>query len=150
MKAWKVSRLFLSVGVLAVLATLTACHSKRPADTTPYTPAPAHGMKTVYYDYDQAIIRSDQMTALSNNGNLLRDKPSLHVVIEGHCDERGTNEYNLALGDRRARSAKNYLVNLGLDPNRMKTVSYGEERPACTQSDESCWWQNRRAEFLKD
>ena len=73
----------------------------------------------------------------------------MHVTIEGHCDERGTNEYNLALGDRRSRATRDYLINLGSDPSRMKTISYGEERPACMEHDESCWWQNRRAVFVK-
>ena len=88
------------------------------------------------------------MDALNSNAQVVKDG-KLRVTIEGHCDERGTNEYNLALGDRRAQSAKNYLINLGVDPTSMDTISYGEERPACMQHDESCWWQNRRAEFRK-
>jgi peptidoglycan-associated lipoprotein len=78
----------------------------------------------------------------------LRANPNAAVTIEGHCDERGTNEYNLALGDRRADSAKSYLVDLGIAASRLTTVSYGEERPVCSQQNEECWSKNRRAHFV--
>ena len=77
----------------------------------------------------------------------LREHPRARVLIEGHCDDRGSNEYNLALGDRRANSAKDYLVKSGVDESRMTTISYGEEQPVCLQQDESCWWRNRRDQF---
>lgn len=111
-------------------------------------PAPVTELKTVYFDFDKSDIREDQVDTLLSNAAVLKDA-GYNVIIEGHCDERGTNEYNIALGDRRARSTKDYLINLGIDPSRMNTSSYGEERPVCTEHDESCWWQNRRAQFVK-
>lgn len=102
----------------------------------------------VYFDFDRSELRAEAREQLSRNGNWLRDNPGYDVTIEGHCDERGTNEYNLALGDRRAASARDYLVSLGIDAGRMSTISYGEERPVCTESAESCWQQNRRAHFV--
>ncbi len=78
----------------------------------------------------------------------MRAHPNFRFLVEGHCDERGTNEYNLALGERRANAATGYLASLGIDGMRMRTVSYGEERPVCTESNESCWQRNRRARFV--
>ena len=78
----------------------------------------------------------------------MRDNPALLFTIEGHCDERGTNEYNIALGQRRAAAAKDYIVSLGVEDARLRTISYGEERPFCTESDEACWQSNRRAHFV--
>ncbi|MBI4410914.1 MAG: peptidoglycan-associated lipoprotein Pal [Deltaproteobacteria bacterium] len=133
------------VGVMA----LAACQNKKAPTTSYVAPPPAKGLQTVYYDFDKSNVRDDQVSSLENNAAVLKANAGTQTTIEGHCDERGTNEYNLALGDRRARSAKNFEINLGIDPNRMTTISYGEERPVCTQHDESCWWQNRRAAFVK-
>jgi len=105
-------------------------------------------VKDAYFDYDKADIRSDARDALSQTAQFLRSYPQLKVAIEGHCDERGSTEYNLALGDRRAASAKQFLVSLGIPADRMQTVSYGKERPFCTASDEACYKQNRRAHFV--
>jgi len=101
-----------------------------------------------YFDYDQSDLREDARTALAADAEWLKKYPSVQILIEGYCDERGTGNYNLALGDRRANAAKEYLVSLGIDGSRIKTVSYGEERPFCTDSNESCWQQNRRAHLV--
>ncbi|HKA37858.1 MAG TPA: peptidoglycan-associated lipoprotein Pal [Thermoanaerobaculia bacterium] len=105
-------------------------------------------LKDAYFDYDKADLRDDARSALSANAEWLKKYRSVQFLIEGHCDERGTAEYNLALGDRRANAAKEYLVSLGVDASRVKTVSYGKERPFCNQNSEDCWQQNRRGHFL--
>ena len=104
-------------------------------------------LKTVYFDYDRAYIRTDAAASLQGNAAYLKQSSGASVVIEGHCDNRGTNEYNLALGQRRADSSRDYMANLGIDRNRMRTTSYGEEKPVCYQNEESCWQRNRRADF---
>ena len=101
-----------------------------------------------FFDYDQSDLREDARTALAADAEWLKKYPTVQVLIEGHCDERGTGGYNLALGDRRANAAKEYLVSLGIDGSRLETVSYGKERPFCTESNESCWQQNRRAHLV--
>jgi peptidoglycan-associated lipoprotein len=102
----------------------------------------------IYFDFDQATIRPDQFAKLDHNADYLKSNPSARIVIEGNCDERGTNEYNLALGERRAQNAKTYLVEAGVEANRLRTVSYGEERPLFPGQDESAWAQNRRDDFV--
>src|SRR5690348_3514293 len=103
------------------------------------------------YDYDKSDVRSDARDVLTRDADalksILRDFPNATIVVEGHCDERGSAEYNLGLGDRRATSAKEFLVQLGVPADRLKTISYGKERPVCTENDESCWQRNRRAHF---
>ena len=101
-----------------------------------------------FFDYDQADLREDARSALAADAGWLKKYSSVHVLIEGHCDERGTAAFNLALGDRRANAAKEYLVSLGIDGSRLRTISYGKERPFCTESTESCWQQNRRAHLV--
>ena len=102
-----------------------------------------------YFDYDKSDIRSDGRDALTRDAALLKQifqqDPNFSVVVEGHCDERGSAEYNLALGDRRATAAKDFLVQLGVPADRLKTISYGKERPQCTEASEDCWQKNRRA-----
>ena len=120
--------------------------SQLPADVNAIN---ARGyLKDAFFDYDKADLRDDARTALSTDAEWLKRYRSIQFLIEGHCDERGTSEYNLALGDRRANAAKEYLVSLGVDASRVKTVSYGKERPFCNESSEDCWQQNRRAHFL--
>lgn len=102
----------------------------------------------VYFDFDQATLREEARARLSRNAEFLRSRPEFVVQIEGHCDERGTNDYNLALGERRAQAVREYLTQLGIAATRLRTVSFGEERPSCTQPDEACWQRNRRAHFL--
>ena len=99
-------------------------------------------------DLDKSDIRADARTALTQDAEFLRSYPQVRISIEGHCDERGSTEYNLGLGQRRAEAAKNYLVSLGITADRIETVSWGKERPFCTDHDEACWQQNRRAHFV--
>ena len=105
-------------------------------------------LKPAFFDYDKADIRADARDVLAANASWLKKYPSVQFTIEGHCDERGTAQYNLALGDRRANAAKDYLVSLGVDAGRVKTVSYGKERPFATGHDEDSWQKNRRAHFV--
>jgi peptidoglycan-associated lipoprotein len=105
-------------------------------------------VRDAYFDYDSAEIRADAREALQKTADFLKKYPQAHVVIEGHCDERGSTEYNLALGDRRANAVKQYLVNLGISAANLNTVSYGKEKPFCSDSTEPCYQQNRRGHFL--
>ncbi len=105
-------------------------------------------LSTIYFDYDMSSIRADQRQRLADNASVLETNPDMGVTVQGHCDERGTNEYNIALGQRRADSVVRYLINYGIDPARLTTVSYGEEQPVDFGHDESAWWKNRRAEFV--
>src|SRR6266404_4003167 len=105
-------------------------------------------IQDAYFDLDKADIRSDARAALSKSADFLRKYPQIKVVVEGHCDERGSTEYNLALGDRRAAAVKQYMVSLGIGADRISTVSYGKEKPFCMESNESCWQQNRRGHFV--
>jgi len=102
----------------------------------------------VYFDYDESTLTDDTRDKLSRNADLLKSQPQFQLTVEGHADERGTNEYNLALGERRANAVKDYLASLGVAATRLRTISYGEERPVCTESAESCWSQNRRAHMI--
>jgi len=99
---------------------------------------------TVHFDYDQYSLTDEDKGTLQRQSAWMQKYPAVRVTIEGHCDERGTREYNLALGARRANAVKEYLASLGVASSRLETVSYGKERPVCTQSDESCYAQNRR------
>lgn len=107
----------------------------------------AANVKDVYFDYDRYTVRPDQAPITQSDAQFLNEHPNLPIVIEGHCDDRGSEEYNLALGDNRAQAVKSELVKLGVDAKRIKTISYGKEKPFCTQDDESCWSQNRRDHF---
>lgn len=102
----------------------------------------------IYFDFDQAAVRPDQFSRLDQNTDFLKANPMARIVIEGNCDERGTNEYNLALGERRALNAKTYLIEAGVEESRLRTVSYGEERPLFLGQDEDSWAQNRRDDFV--
>ena len=104
-------------------------------------------LKDVFFDFDKYDIRPGDAKMLDANASWLKSNDNL-VLIEGHCDERGTNEYNLALGERRAKSTMNYLVSQGIQASRITIISYGEERPLCTDKTEDCWAKNRRAHFL--
>ncbi len=105
-------------------------------------------LKDIHFDFDKSVITDVSKETLKTNAEWLKKNGAKKIQIEGHCDERGTNEYNLALGDRRASSAKNYLALLGIDAKRVSTVSYGEEKPLCTQQTEDCWTKNRRGHFV--
>lgn len=104
--------------------------------------------KDVYFNYDRYDIREDALPVLKSVANYAMKNQAQKVLIEGHCDDRGTNEYNLALGDRRAQSIKNYLLSLGVSSSRMEVISYGEEKPLCAEQTENCWARNRRAHFV--
>jgi peptidoglycan-associated lipoprotein len=101
----------------------------------------------IHFDFDKSDIREGERAVLSKNAEVLKRYDFLRVTVEGHCDERGTVEYNLALGERRAKAASDYLVTLGIPAERLKTVSYGKEVPLCQESNETCWQRNRRAKF---
>jgi peptidoglycan-associated lipoprotein len=109
-------------------------------------------IQDAYFDYDKHALRPDAQEALSANAKtitaILRDYPDYKLTIEGHCDERGSAEYNLALGEARAQKAKEYLVNVGLPGDQLRTVSYGKERPQCSEANEDCWQKNRRAHVV--
>jgi peptidoglycan-associated lipoprotein len=102
-----------------------------------------------FFDYDSAEIRGDSKDALRKDTDFFKKYPTMRVTIEGHCDERGSTEYNLALGDRRANAVKAYLVGLGIPADRLNTVSYGKEKPFCMQADEACYTKNRRGHFAQ-
>ena len=103
--------------------------------------------ENIHFDFDKYDLKPKAMMILDEKATYLREHPEVRVLVEGHCDDRGTNEYNLALGDRRANSAKNYLVRSGVAESRITTISYGEEQPLCMEQTESCWWRNRRDQF---
>ena len=104
--------------------------------------------KDILFDFDKYNIMPDARPVLDSVASWLNKNKEVNVIIEGHCDERGTNEYNLALGEKRAKAAKDYLVSLGVSPVRMNVITYGEERPVCTERNEDCWQKNRRAHFV--
>lgn len=104
--------------------------------------------KDIHFDFDKYDIRDDAKPVLHSISSWLIKNNSAKFLIEGHCDERGTNEYNLALGDRRAKATKDFLVSLGVSSNRIEIISYGEEKPLCTEQNEDCWAKNRRAHFV--
>jgi peptidoglycan-associated lipoprotein len=106
-------------------------------------------LKDVNFDYDKHDIRPKDAEILKENADLLMKYSAVKVQVEGHCDERGTNEYNLALGERRANSVKNYIVSLGVEANRISTISYGEEKPLSEEHNEEAWAENRRGHFLE-
>ncbi|NOT43606.1 MAG: peptidoglycan-associated lipoprotein Pal, partial [Acidobacteria bacterium] len=105
-------------------------------------------LSDVFFDYDMSTLRDDARATLERNANYLRRWPTTRVTIEGHADSRGTNEYNLALGERRAVTVRDYLVGLGIPAERMLAISKGEETPVCMEDNESCWSQNRRGHFI--
>jgi peptidoglycan-associated lipoprotein len=130
-----------------------------PATAAPSTATPAARppvaefrsvpeLKDAFFDFDKYDIRPADAKVLDANATWLKANANNLVLIEGHCDERGTNEYNLALGERRAKSTMNYLVSQGVQASRITIISYGEERPACTDKTEACWAKNRRSHFL--
>ncbi|MEQ9332829.1 peptidoglycan-associated lipoprotein Pal [Thalassobaculum sp.] len=154
------------LSVFAVVALLAACETAPDSSAnagntgaTTATTAPAKAGPTpgsaedfvvnvgdrVFFAFDSSELSSESRTTLEKQAFWLRKYPQSTVTVEGHCDERGTREYNLALGERRAASARDYLVSLGVDPSRVATISYGKERPAVTGSTEEAWAQNRRA-----
>ncbi len=159
----------MTLGLLFVFMMLTACPTPpkvepeaTPIDTSTTIPedvvteeetdAPQEIIKesqfeTVYFDFDKSSLRSDSKSGLDSNYDLLMQFPDVMVKIEGHCDERGTVEYNLSLGEKRATSCMDYLVGLGIDASRISTISYGKEKPVDAGHSEAAWGKNRRCEF---
>jgi peptidoglycan-associated lipoprotein len=105
-------------------------------------------VRDAFFDFDKADIRTDAQDALAKTAEFLRSYKDVRVTVEGHCDERGSTEYNLGLGERRAQAVRQFLISLGVSADRVDTVSLGKERPFCTQSTEECWQENRRGHFV--
>ena len=140
---------FPIAGVIAIswgLALIEYCLAV-PANRYGFRAYSAAELKTIHFDFDRAVLRSEAVDALHVGADWLRRNPGLLVLIEGHCDERGTNEYNLALGEQRARAAMDFLVAQGVGVDRITVLSHGKEQPVCRDQNEPCWRQNRRAEF---
>jgi peptidoglycan-associated lipoprotein len=129
--------------------TVNAPPPPPPAPTANLTDEELFGknMKDVYFDYDSDAIRPDQQASVQGDAQFLNQHSNIQFQVEGHCDERGSTEYNLALGDRRANAVRNALTSAGVNASRIKTISYGKEKPFCTESNETCWQQNRRGHF---
>jgi len=169
---WKIGMVVLMIGLLV---TASACSKKAKVDTTDQYPQAAAGPsdeelaaqraaeealrlkqaamqafenEDVYFNFDDATLTDEAVAILNQKVAFLRDNAGVSVTVEGHCDERGTNEYNIALGERRAQSVVSFLVNAGVPADMVKAVSYGEEKPAVMGSDESAWAQNRRGHFV--
>lgn len=120
-----------------------------PPPSLPREPAESQmSLQDAFFDFDEAALRSDAKTALENNARFLEGHSIARLIIEGHCDERGSVEYNLALGERRAKAAKDFLVSYGISSGRLTTISYGKERPFDSGHEEAAWSANRRAHFL--
>ena len=164
---------FLALGLALLIAGLSGCASKKkiteepvkkevkapprrptPPAVVPRTPERVEedvprdlSFATIYFDFDESNIRSDQRNAINRNAQLMSKYKTVRIGIEGHCDERGTEEYNIALGQRRADSVESYLIDYGISSSRIRTVSYGEMRPVDAGHNEAAWSQNRRAEI---
>ena len=138
-------------GSLDANATVTV--SAPVAKTTPPMPQPSddelfrQAVKDVFFDFDKSDIRAADKPAAEGDAAFLAQHPNMRVVVEGHCDDRGSEEYNLALGETRARALRESLIAQGVSPDRIKTISYGKEQPFCKEDDEACWQQNRRDHF---
>jgi peptidoglycan-associated lipoprotein len=165
--------LAIMAGGTVLLFLFAGCASKKPgvgddqgdiavADTIPPPPPPPPPLveepppppvelvfEIVYFDFDKYTLKSDAKSALGTNARTLRENDDASILIQGHCDERGTVEYNLALGEKRAKACRDYLVDLGITAGRIRTISYGEERPVSPGHDETAWSRNRRAEFVR-
>jgi peptidoglycan-associated lipoprotein len=130
--------------------TVTAAPAPPPPPTPSVTEEDlfSQNIKDVYFDYDKGDIRGDQQASIQADAQFLSQHSNVNFTIEGHCDERGSTEYNLALGDQRASAVKNALTAAGVNASRIKTISYGKEKPFCTESNEACWQQNRRGHLV--
>jgi peptidoglycan-associated lipoprotein len=135
-------------GAPATAAPTTESTTNPAARPEPSTFRSIPELKDIFFDFDKYDIRPGDAKVLDSNAAWLKSNANHLLLIEGHCDERGTNEYNLALGERRAKSTMNYLVSQGVQASRITIISYGEERPVCTEKTEECWAKNRRAHFL--
>lgn len=138
--------LILSGAILALALTSSACSKKGP-NSSGVNVDYNNALKTVHFDFDKYNIRADQTPLMQANASWLKANPNVNVIVEGNTDEVGTNEYNMALGERRSKAGKDYLTNLGVDTNRISTMSYGEERPANPGHTPDAYAQNRRDDF---
>jgi len=140
-------------GNASATATVTVNAPPPPKVTPPAGPTDdelfPREVRDAYFDYDKADLRPDARTALTKTADFLKNYPRFKVTVEGHCDERGSTEYNLGLGDRRANAVKQFIVSLGVAADRVAVVSYGKEKPFCMESNEACWQQNRRGHFVR-
>jgi peptidoglycan-associated lipoprotein len=123
--------------------------TENPTTGTPVESEPSSKFMTIYFDFDKYNLRDDARADLKKNIDVMKQDQSLKITVEGHCDERGTVEYNLALGERRAKSARDYMVSMGVKADRISTISYGKERPVAFGHDEASWAKNRRDEFVE-
>jgi peptidoglycan-associated lipoprotein len=141
-----------SGGTQEATARLTVTQAPPPPPPTTSTVTDedlfSQNVKDVYFDYDKSDVRSDQQSSIQADAQFLGQHGGINITIEGHCDERGSTDYNLALGDQRAGAVKSALVSAGVNASRIKTISYGKEKPFCTESNEACWQQNRRGHLV--
>jgi peptidoglycan-associated lipoprotein len=130
--------------------TVTPASAPPPPPTTNVTDEQlfSQNVKDVYFDYDKADVRGDQQSSVQADAQFFGQHSNMNFTVEGHCDERGSTEYNLALGDQRASAVKSALTAAGVNASRIKTISYGKEKPFCTESNEACWQQNRRGHLV--
>lgn len=128
--------------------TVTAPPAPAPAASATEEELFAQSVKDIFFDYDKYDIRPDQQATIQADAQFLSQHSNINFTVEGHCDERGSTEYNLALGDNRANAVKNALLQASINTSRIKSISYGKEKPFCTESNEQCWQQNRRGHFL--
>jgi peptidoglycan-associated lipoprotein len=157
----------LMIGVLALWgcpkkAEMSAVPEEQPAQAQVEQKAPekeeakeraaaaGEELQPIYFDFDKSFVRDDARSVMKANADWLKANPKAKVKIEGNCDERGTIEYNQALGQRRAASAKKYLTDMGISANRISLISYGKEKPVCKQSNEDCWQKNRRDDLVAE
>jgi peptidoglycan-associated lipoprotein len=122
----------------------------KPEEPKERAAAGAAGLQPIYFDFDRSFIRDDAKSVMKANAEWLKANPKTKIRIEGNCDERGTKEYNQALGQRRASSAKKYLTDLGIAAKRISLISYGKEKPVCTEQSEECWQKNRRDDLVAE
>lgn len=139
------TKIMVAMLVMVGLGLGAGCQQQRG----PKHPGTPKGLQRIHFDLDRSDIKSEYKKTLEENAAWLKKNSDVKITVEGHCDERGTEEYNVALGHRRSNAAKSYLVSLGIDGSRLRTSSLGEERPLENCHNESCWWKNRRAEFVK-
>jgi peptidoglycan-associated lipoprotein len=123
--------------------------SQQPISQPAPQARPIQGLSDIFFDFDRFVIRDDARSGLESNAALLKSRSGEKILIEGHCDERGTGAYNLVLGERRAQAAARYLQDLGVSSSQMQITSYGKERPFCEEHSEACWQSNRRAHFTR-
>ncbi len=139
-------------GTATATARITVTAPPPPTPPAPVGPSVEElfqeKVRDIYFDYDKSDIRDDAKPILAANSEFLKQNPSIRFSVEGHCDERGSEEYNIGLGDRRATATKEYLATLGISADRINTISYGKEKPQCTEKTEECYQKNRRSHFV--